>query len=117
MLHDDIFYERDRSTEAPRCLRRQRKPVPPPLKIVPTCPVNKLAVNADPCEDDGKKFLEDSKPGPYVTNSRWSMDTIIPGPPPVRSGNNDTLAKFGSVDIPKKSRRLGGFFKKTEKII
>lgn len=97
--------------------RRQRKRVPPPLKIIPTRPVNKLAVNADPCEDDRKTFLEDSKAGPYVTTSRWSMDTIIPGPPPVRSGNNDKLDNFGSVDIPKKSRRLGGFFKKTEKFI
>ena len=97
--------------------QRQRKPVPPPLKIVPTRPVNKLAVNADPCEDDRKTFLEDSKPGPYVTTSRWSMDTIIPGPPPVRPGNVDKLDDFGSVNIPKKSKRLGGFFKKNEKIV
>jgi hypothetical protein len=60
--------QRSRSRSLPR---KQRKPAPPPLKIVPLGPATKLAVNVEP-EDDGKRlFLEDSfRPEPIAVNSR-----------------------------------------------
>lgn len=95
--------------------RRKRKPVPPPLKIVPICPVNKVAVNVDPGEEDRK--MEDSfKSGPQFVTSRWSRETMTPGPSPARLGKFDSQTNgFASADAPKKSRRLGRFFNKGER--
>ena len=108
--------QRSRSRSVPR---KQRKPAPPPLKIVPLGPATKLAVNVEP-EDDGRRlFLEDSfRPDPIVANSRWSKDTtaIAPHPPLVKSSDSDsTVNQFALVSVPKKSRGLGGFFKKSER--
>lgn len=90
--------------------RRKRKPAPPPLKIVPICPVNKLAVNADPEGEDKRRFQE--------VTSRWSRDTTTLGLSPALSGypgNRVDDSGFMDVDAPKKSRRLGRFFKDGEK--
>ncbi|KAF9779265.1 hypothetical protein BJ322DRAFT_451923 [Thelephora terrestris] len=95
--------------------RRQRKPVPPPLEIIPICSVNKLAVNSYPEEDHSKMFLGNSSSElePYVMTSRWSRDTTALELP---RGVAKKANGFASVDGPKKSRRLGGFFKKGEKV-
>ena len=88
--------------------RRKRKPAPPPLKIMPICSVDKLAVNVDPEVEDRKIHLEDPfKPKPQAVTSRWSRETTAP----VRLGDlNNQADDFPSVDAPKKSRRLGMFF-------
>ena len=106
--------QRSRSRSLPR---RQRKPAPPPLKIVPICPVNKMAVNVDPEEEDRKMFLEDSfKPGPIAVTSQWSRETTPSRLLPASSGDSGNQTNdFAFVDLPKKSRRLGGFFKKGER--
>ena len=103
--------QRSRSRSLPR---RQRKPAPPPLKIIPICSVNKLAVNVDPEEEGRKAFLEDSfRPGHIIMASRWSMETT---PPQASPGDSDTWTNhFALVNTPKKSRRLGGFFKNGER--
>lgn len=107
--------QRSRSRSA---ARRQRKPIPPPLKIVPLGPATKLAVNVE-FEDEGRRlFLEDSfKPSPAVTSSRRSKETIAAAsrPPLTKSNSDDTVNQFALVSVPKKSRGLGGLFKKTEK--
>ena len=92
--------------------RRQRKPAPPPLKIIPICPVNKLAVNVDP-EEDKKVSLEDSfKPGPIRMASHRAGEITDPRPLLVGLGDSDTqMNNFTLVDVLKKSRRLGGFFR------
>ena len=97
--------------------RRHRKPAPPPLKIIPICPVNKLAVNVGLEEEDKNTFLEDYfKPEPVTLASRWSMETTSPIPSLTSPGDSDTrVNSFALADIAKKSRRLGGFFKKGEK--
>lgn len=98
--------------------RKQRKPVPPPLKIVPLGPATKLAVNVEP-EDDGKRlFLQDSfKPDLIMTSSRWSRETTAAPTrlPLAKSDSDDSIDHFALVSVPKKSRGLGGFFKKSEK--
>ena len=108
--------QRSRSRSIPR---KQRKPAPPPLKIVPLGPATKLAVNVEPEDDSRKLFLEDSfRPGPVTTNSRWSRDTTaaVHRPPLTKSSNSDgSVDHFALVSIPKKSRGLGGLFKKSEK--
>ena len=92
--------------------RRQRKPAPPPLKIIPICSVNKLAVNAYTEEEHRKVFPEDSSnSGPRAMVSRWSRETTAPELSPSRLGG-----VADQPNVPKKSRRLGGFFKKGEKI-
>jgi len=100
--------QRSRSRSLPR---RQRKPAPPPLKIIPIRPVNKLAVNVVPGED-AKAFLEDSfKPGPVAMAPQLSKETIAPRPLLASLGNSGTqMNDFALVSVPKKSRRLGGFF-------
>jgi hypothetical protein len=87
------------------------------LKIVPINPANKLAVNVDPEEDDRKMFLKDSfQPGPIATVSQWSRETTAPRPLLASSGDSDNqMNDFALVGVPKKSRRLGGFFKKGER--
>ena len=104
---------RSRSRSVPR---KQRKPAPPPLKIVPLGPARKLAVNV---EDDGRRlFLEDSfRPNPAVVNSRWSRDTVAAGPRPplTKSDSDDSVNHFALVSVPKKSRGLGALFKKSER--
>ena len=98
--------------------RKQRKPAPPPLKIVPLGPATKLAVNVGP-EDDGRRlFLEDSfRPDPVVMNSRWSRDTAAAPRPPLTksSDSDDSVNHFALVSVPKKSRGLGALFKKSER--
>jgi len=86
------------------------------LKIIPICPVNKLAVNIDP-EEDRRIFLENSfKPGPITTAPQRLRETAVPRPLLGCSGGpGHQINGFALVDIPKKSRRLGGFFKKGEK--
>ena len=105
--------QRSRSRSVPR---KQRKPAPPPLKIVPLGPATKLAVNVEP-EDEGKRlFLEDSfRPNPVSTSSRWSKDTTAATsrPPTKSSGSGDSVDNFALVSVPKKSRGLGGLFKKS----
>ena len=108
--------QRSRSRSVPR---KQRKPAPPPLKIVPLGPATKLAVNVEP-EDDGRRlFLEDSfRPDPTTVNSRWSKDTtaVAPRPPLTKTSDSDsTVNHFALVSVPKKSRGLGGLFKKSER--
>ena len=102
--------QRSRSRSLPR---RQRKPAPPPLKIIPICPVNKLAVNVGPGEDL-KMFLEDSfKPRPVTVASERSKEATAPRPPLASSGDSGVQLEvndFALVGVPKKSRRLGGFF-------
>ena len=97
--------------------RRKRKPAPPPLKIIPICPVNKLAINVGPEEEDRKVLLEDSlKPSPHVVASRWSRETTTPGLLPARSGDLDNQVDDSALaDAPRKSRRLGRFFKGGER--
>lgn len=98
--------------------KKQRKPAPPPLKIVPLGPATKLAVNVEPEDDNRRLFLEDSfKPDPTMTNSRWSRDTTAAAsrPPLDKSDSDDTINHFALVSVPKKSRGLGGFFKKSER--
>jgi len=106
--------QRSQSRSVPR---KQRKPAPPPLKIVPLGPVTKLAVNVEP-EDDGKRlFLQDSfRPDPIVTNSCWSRETTAAPRPPLTksSGSNDSVNHFALVSVPKKARGLGGLFKRSE---
>ena len=106
--------QRSRSRSLPR---RQRKPIPPPLKIIPICPVNKLAVNVDPEEEDRRIFLDDSfKPGPITMAPRRSRETAALRPLLGCSGGlGHQMNGLAFVDIPKKSRRLGGFFRKGEK--
>ena len=106
--------QRSRSRSLPR---RQRKPAPPPLKIIPTCPVDKLAVNAGPWEEDTRAFLEvPSEAGRVTTASRSTRETTIRIPSMEISRDSDTqLNDLTSVDYLKKSRRLGGFFKKGER--
>ena len=97
--------KRSRSRSLPR---RQRKLAPPPLKIVPTRSINKVAVNVGVEEEDRKIFAE-SKPGFHMITSQWSRGTTTPGSSPAWSGgfvDNFTLAS----DVPRKSRRFGGFF-------
>ena len=96
--------------------RRHRKSAPPPLKIIPICPVNKLAVNVD-LEEDKNAFLGDYfKPEPVTLASRWSMETVSPRPLLTSPEGSDTqVNSFALADIAKKSRRLGGFFKKGER--
>jgi len=108
--------QRSRSRSVPR---KQRKPAPPPLKIVPLGPATKLAVNVEP-EDDGRRlFLEDSfKPDPTLMNSRWSRDTtaVASRPPLTKSSDSDrSVNHFALVSVPKKSRGLGGLFKKGDR--
>ena len=107
-----VLQQRSKSRSLPR---KQRKPAPPPLRIIPICPVNKLAVNFDPEED--KVFLEDYfKPGPITMASHWSMEIADPRPLPVSPEDSDTQAdSFALVDVLKRSRRLGGFFRKGER--
>jgi hypothetical protein len=96
--------------------RRKRKPVPPPLKIIPICPLDKLAVNVDPGEEEGRMqiLLGDSfGPGPQVIISRWSGETTTPGLSPVRSDSQ--ADDFSSVVDLKKSRRFGRFINKGER--
>jgi len=101
--------QRSRSRSLPR---RQRKPAPPPLKIIPICPVNKLAVNVDP-KDDRKNILVDPFGlGPPATGSQWSGG--ITAPRPFLGDSDDQANDFSLVNVPKKSRRLGGFFKTAE---
>jgi len=102
--------QRSRSRSLPR---RQRKPAPPPLKIIPICPVNKLAVNVVP-GGDLKTFLEDSfKPGPSPMAPQWSNESIAPRPLLANlEGSGTETNDFALVGVPKKSRRLGGFFKR-----
>ena len=98
--------------------KKQRKPAPPPLKIVPLGPATKLAVNVEPEDESRRLFLEDSfRPGPNIANSRWSMDTTAAaaGLPLVKSNSDDSVDHFALVSVPKKSRGLGGFFKKGER--
>ena len=99
--------------------RKQRKPAPPPLKIVPLGPATKLAVNVEPEDDDRRLFLENSfRPDPTAVNSRWSKDTtaVASRPPLKKSSDSDRSANhFALVSVPKKSRGLGGLFKKSEK--
>lgn len=98
--------------------KRQRKPAPPPLKIVPLGPATKFAVNVELEDDSRRLFLEDSfKPDPITTNSRWSRDTTAAAsrPPLVKSDSDDSIDNFALVSIPKKSRGLGGLFKKSER--
>ena len=107
---------RSRSHSVPR---KQKKPVPPPLKIVPLGPATKLAVNVEP-EDDGRKsFLEDSfRPDPILTNSRWSKDTTAVASRPLLtklSESDGFVDHFALVSVPKKPRGLGGLFKKGER--
>jgi len=101
--------QRSRSRSLPR---RQRKPAPPPLKIIPICPVNKLAVNVSPGEDL-KTFLEDSiKPG-HIAIPQWSKEATATRSYLAGSGGSNTqMNDTVLVGIPKKSRRLGGFFKR-----
>ena len=99
--------------------RKQRKPAPPPLKIVPLGPATKLAVNVE-AEDEGRKlFLEDSfKPHQAIVHSRWSRDTTVGVSRPSlnkSSDSDDSVNHFALVPVPKKSRGLGGFFKKIER--
>lgn len=95
--------------------RRKRKPAPPPLKIVPICSVNKLAVNIDPQEDDRKILLDVSfQLEPQVISSRWSKDTTTLGPSRSEGLDNRTDG-FDLVGAPKRSRRLGRFFKTGER--
>jgi hypothetical protein len=105
--------QRIRSRSLPR---RQRKPAPPPLKIVPICPVNKLAVNVYP-EEDKELFPGDSpKPGPITTTSHWSKEVNAPRPLLGGPGDSDAqMNSFALADVLKKSRRLGGFFRKGER--
>ena len=106
--------QRSRSRSVPR---KQRKPAPPPLKIVPPGPVTKLAVNAE-SEDDRRQFLKDSfRPDPTVMNSRWSRETTAALRPPLtKSSDSDgSVNHFALVSVPKKSRGLGGLFKKSER--
>ena len=100
--------QRSRSRSLPR---RQRKPAPPPLKIIPICPVNKLAVNVVPGEEL-KTFLEDSfKPKPIVMVPQSSKETTAPRPLLANLGDSGTQVNdFALVGVPKKSRRLGRFF-------
>ena len=97
--------------------KKQRKPVPPPLKIVPG-PVTKLAVNVEP-EDEGRRlFLEDSfNPDPTIANSRWSRDTTAPVSrlPLTKSDSDESINHFALVPVPQKSRGLGGLFKKSQR--
>lgn len=106
--------QRSRSRSLPR---RQRKPAPPPLKIIPTRSVNKLAVNVDPEEEDRKLFLENSfRPEPNALTSRWSIETTAPRPLQASARGSDAQTNdFPLVGVPKKYRRLGGFFKKDER--
>ncbi|KAF9779275.1 hypothetical protein BJ322DRAFT_1089522 [Thelephora terrestris] len=99
--------------------RKQRKAAPPPLKIVPLGPSTKLAVNVE-LEDDCKKlFLEDSyKPDPITSASRWSKDTAGAASRPSltkQSDSDNSVDNFALVSVPKKSRGLGGLFKKSER--
>jgi len=108
--------QRSRSRSVPR---KQRKPAPPPLKIVPLGPATKLAVNVEP-EDEGRRlFLENSfRPDPIVANSRWSRDTSAPAPHPPSTKPSDSdgsVNHFALVSVPKKSRGLGALFKKSER--
>ena len=107
--------QRSRSRSIPR---KQRKPAPPPLKIVPLGPAAKLAVNAEP-EDEGRRlFLEDSfRPG-LAASSRWSRDTAAAAPRSLLTKSSDSdgsVNHFALVSVPKKSRGLGGLFKKSER--
>lgn len=107
--------QRSRSRSVPK---KQRKPAPPPLKIVPLGPATKLAINVEPEDDSRRLFLEDSfKPDPFLINSRWSRDTtaVAPRAPLLKSDSDGSTDPFALVTIPKKSRGLGGFFKKSEK--
>ena len=97
---------------------RQRKPVPPPLKIVPLGPATKLAVNVEPEADSRKLFLDDSFRPDLTTNSLFSRDTaaVLPRPSLTKSsvsGNSD--GDFVLVSAPKKSRGFGRLFKKSER--
>ena len=108
--------QRSRSRSVPR---KQRKPAPPPLKIVPLGPATKLAVNVEQ-EDDGKKlFLEDSfRPDPAATDSRWSMDAVAVASHPrlaETSEADNSVNHFALVSVPKKTRGLGGLFKRSER--
>ena len=108
--------QRSRSRSA---ARKQRKPAPPPLKIVPLGPSTKLAVNVEPEDDCKRLFLNDSfKPDPVSSNSRWSKDSAAAAsrPPLAKlSGSDHSVDNFAFVPVPKKSRGLGGLFKKSEK--
>ena len=108
--------QRSRSRSVPR---KQRKPAPPPLKIVPLGPATKLAVNVEPEDDSRRLFLEDSfKPDLVATNSRSSKDTTAVASRPLLtklSDSDGTINHFALVSIPKKSRGLGGFFKKSDR--
>ena len=107
--------QRSRSRSVPR---KQRKSAPPPLKIVPLGPATKLAVNVEPEDDNRKSFLKDSfRPDPAVTNSLWSRDTAaVPRRPLTKSSDSDgSVNHFALVPVPKKSRGLGGLFKKSER--
>ncbi|KAF9646496.1 hypothetical protein BDM02DRAFT_3003956 [Thelephora ganbajun] len=114
-MSGSVKRQRSRSRGFPR---KQRKPAPPPLKIVPLGPATKLAVNVEP-EDDGRKlFLEDSfKPDHVTMDSRWSRDTAAVSRPPLTksSDSNGSVNHFALVSVPKKSRGLGGLFKKERK--
>jgi len=70
-----------------------------------------LAVNVEP-EDDGRKlFLENSfRP----VDSRWSSDTVAVASAKISEVDN-SVNHFALVSVPKKSRGLGGLFKRSEK--